>query len=481
MNPTTIDESSVTAFAVEDQADSDTTQVINPSTEQVIATYRNAKAEDVDAAVQRAVAAAKSWGNTTPAERGDILIKIADAIEAEAEEFAELECENMGKPLAYAKDEMPWAWDVFRFNAGAARSSHAPAAGEYANGSTSWLRREPLGVVGLIVPWNYPVLMAAWKIAPAIAAGNAVVIKPSEITPQTAIKLVDVCNRFLPEGVLNLVLGDGSAGQAIVEHPNVRMVAMTGSTATGKRIAEAAAKTLKRLGLELGGKAPVLVFADSPIRQTARDIVEFGFANSGQDCTAACRVIVEDSAYEEFVEAFCDEAGKLVVGDPTDDATTMGPLVSKAHLDRVAGFVDRAKEAGATIRMGGSRLDRPGWFYAPTVVTDVAQESEIVQTEVFGPVVTIQRASSDDEMLEMANDVVYGLSASVWTSNLARMLRFTRELDFGTVWVNQQIFTASEMPFGGFRESGYGKELSGHGLDEYSQFKHVMVKPELAP
>lgn len=481
MNTTTIGETSASAFAAEHDTSTGATQVINPATEEVIATYRNATAEDVDAAVQRAAAAAKEWGRTTPAERGDILLKIADAIEAEADEFAELECENMGKPLAFAKEEMPWAWDVFRFNAGAARSSHAPAAGEYANGSTSWLRREPLGVVGLIVPWNYPVLMAAWKIAPALAAGNAVVIKPSEITPQTAIKLVDLCNRFLPEGVLNLVLGDGSAGQAIVEHPKVRMIAMTGSTATGKRIAESAAKTLKRLGLELGGKAPVLVFADAPIPQTARDIAEFGFANSGQDCTAACRVIVEDSAYDEFVEAFCEEAGKLVVGDPTDPATTMGPLVSKAQLDRVSGFVDRAKAAGATIRVGGSRLDRPGWFYAPTVVTDVAQDSEIIQSEVFGPVVTIQRAGSDDEMLEMANDVVYGLSASVWTSDLARTLRFTRELDFGTVWVNQQIFTASEMPFGGFRESGYGKELSGHGIDEYSQFKHVMVKPELAP
>jgi 1-pyrroline dehydrogenase len=457
------------------------TQVINPADESVIATYRNATERDVDDAVQQAVKASRVWGRMTPAERGDILLKIADAIEAEADEFARLECENIGKPLTFAREEMPWAWDVFRFSAGAARSSHAPAAGEYANGSTSWLRREPLGVVGLIVPWNYPLLMAAWKIAPAIAAGNAVLLKPSEMTPQTAIKLVDLCNRYLPDGVLNLVLGDGAAGQAIVEHPKVRMIAMTGSTTTGKKIAETAGKTLKRLGLELGGKAPVLVFADAPIRQTARDIVEFGFANSGQDCTAACRVIVEESAYGEFVEAFCEEASKLNVGDPTDDATTMGPLVSQVHLERVSGFVERAKTAGATVLMGGERLDRPGWFYAPTVVTDAAQDSEIIQSEVFGPVVTIQRGTSDDEMLEMANDVVYGLSASVWTTDLARTLRFTRELDFGTVWVNQQIFTASEMPFGGFRESGYGKELSGHGLDEYSQFKHVMVKPELAP
>jgi 1-pyrroline dehydrogenase len=453
--------------------------VINPATEQPIAAYRNATDEDVDAVVQTAAAAARVWGRTPPVERAEILLSIADAIEAEAEQFAVLECENVGKPLTHARDEMPWAWDVVRFSAGAARVSHAPAAGEYANGSTSWLRREPLGVVGLITPWNYPLLMAVWKIAPAIAAGNAVVIKPSELTPQTTIKLVDVANRFLPPGVLNLVLGDSAAGRAIVAHPRVRMVALTGDVSTGKSVAASASNTLKRVSLELGGKAPVLVFADSPVRETARDLVEFGFANSGQDCTAACRIIVEDSAYDDFVAAYCDEVAKLRVGDPTDTATTMGPVVSHQQLDRVAGFVDRARDHGAKILTGGERLARDGWFYAPTVVTDIEQSSEIVQREVFGPVVTIQRGRDEDEMLAMANDVDYGLSASVWTTNLGRTMRLTRELDFGTVWVNQQIYTASEMPFGGFRDSGYGKELSGHGLDEYSQFKHVMVKPDL--
>lgn len=461
--------------------DADVSVVINPATEQPIATYRNATSADVDEAVQRAVAAKRAWGSTPPVERAELLLKIADAVEAEAEEFALLECENVGKPITHARDEMPWAWDVIRFSAGAARLSHAPAAGEYANGSTSWLRREPLGVVGLITPWNYPLLMAAWKLAPAIAAGNTVVIKPSELTPQTTIKLVDLMNRFLPEGVVNLVLGDSRAGRAIVEHPAIRLIALTGDVSTGKTVAALAAATLKRTSLELGGKAPIVVFADSPIAQTARDLVEFGFANSGQDCTAACRIIVEDSAYDEFVEAYCSEVAKIQVGDADDPGTTMGPVISERQLDRVEGFVERARGYGAVVRTGGQRLSRPGWYYAPTVVTDIDQSSEIIQREVFGPVVTIQRGRDDDEMLAMANGVDYGLSASVWTTNLARTLRFTRELDFGTVWVNQQIFTASEMPFGGFRDSGYGKELSGSGLDEYSQFKHVMVKPELAP
>ncbi|MGW5715258.1 aldehyde dehydrogenase family protein [Amycolatopsis sp. NPDC003865] len=476
---TSVDHRGAAAQWVADVGDPGVSVVVNPATEQPIAAYRNATDEDVDAAVRTAAGGARAWGRTFPAERAEVLLRIADAVQAEADEFAELESENVGKPIAHARGEMPWVWDVIRYSAGAARNSHAPAAGEYANESTSWLRREPLGVVGLITPWNYPLLMAAWKIGPALAAGNAVVLKPSELTPQTTIKLVDVANRFLPQGVLNLVLGDSSAGKAIVAHPDVRMVALTGDVSTGKAVAASAAETLKKVGLELGGKAPVLVFADSPVRETARDLVDFGFANSGQDCTAACRLIVEDSVYDEFVAAFCARAAELRVGDPGDPATDMGPVVSEVQLERVAGFVDRARAAGATVPLGGERLPRDGWFYAPTVVTEAEQSSEIIQREVFGPVVTIQRGRDEDEMLAMANDVQYGLSASVWTTNLGRALRLTRELDFGTVWVNQHIFTASEMPFGGFRGSGYGKELSGIGIDEYSQLKHVMVKPEL--
>jgi 1-pyrroline dehydrogenase len=476
---TSVDRDGVARSWIADLDGADVSVVINPATEQPIAAYRNATDLDVDHAVERAAAAAPVWGRTPPVERAEILLKIADAIEAEAEEFALLESENVGKPVTHAREEMPWVWDVVRFSAGAARVSHAPAAGEYANGSTSWLRREPLGVVGLITPWNYPLLMAAWKIAPAVAAGNAVIIKPSELTPQTTIKLVDLATRFLPPGVVNLVLGDARAGRAIVAHPKVRMIALTGDVSTGKEVAATAANTLKRVSLELGGKAPILVFADSPIAETARDLVGFGYANSGQDCTAACRIIVEDAAYEEFVSAFGDEVTKLRVGDPSDPQTMMGPVVSETQLQRVAGFVDRARGYGAKIVAGGERLGGDGWFYAPTVVTDVDQTSEIIQREVFGPVVTIQRGRDEQEMIAMANGVNYGLSASVWTTNLGRTMRLTRDLDFGTVWVNQQIFTASEMPFGGFRESGYGKELSGHGLDEYSQFKHVMVKPDL--
>lgn len=471
--------SAETAAFTADTSDDNAAKVINPATEAVLAAYRVATADDVDAAVQRASRAFKVWGSTPPAKRAEILLKIADAVQERAEEFALLETENVGKPITDAREEMPWVWDVLRFCAGAARVSNVPAAGEYANESTSWVRREPLGVVGLIAPWNYPLLMAVWKIAPALAAGNTVVIKPSELTPTTTILLTEIANQFLPEGALNLVLGDGTTGQAIVEHPKVHMVALTGDVGTGKKVAAAAAATLKRVSLELGGKAPVLVFADSPIRETARDLAPFAFANSGQDCTAACRIIVEETAYEEFVEAFCEEADKLKVGDPLDPSTTTGPLISKRQLERVIGFVDRARGYGVTIRMGGKRLERPGWFYEPTVVTDMKQDDEIIQREVFGPVVTIQRAAGDDEMLAMANGVDYGLSASIWTTNLARTMRFTRELDFGTVWVNQQIFTASEMPFGGFRDSGYGKELSEHGIDEYSKFKHVMVKPSL--
>lgn len=477
---TTLKETVSAPDSPESSAPADSYSVINPATGEVLATHPIATEADVDAAVRTAVEASVVWGAMAPMARAAILLKIADAIEANVEELARLESENVGKPISDAIAEMPWAWDVFRYAAAAARVSSGPTSGEYMDGSTSWLRREPLGVVGLITPWNYPLLMAAWKIAPAIAAGNAIVLKPSEMTPTTTIRLVEIANQYVPPGVINLVLGDASTGRAIVAHPKIKKISLTGDVGTGKAVAASAAASLKKVTLELGGKAPVLVFADTPVHETARDLAKyFSFANSGQDCTAACRIIVEDAVYDAFVDAFCQEVAQIKVGDPSDPDTTMGPLISERHLDRVAGFVERARAYGAVIRTGGQRLDRPGWFYAPTVVTDVDQTSEIIQREVFGPVVTIQRAHSDDEMLSMANGVDYGLSASIWTTNLARTMRFTKELDFGTVWVNQHIITASEMPFGGFRDSGYGKELSTSGLDEYSQFKHVMVKPQV--
>lgn len=473
----------VLAFAdpyLADAHDEHASEVFNPTTGEVIARFPVATEADVDAAAQRAAEAYKTWGRTTPAERAAVLLKIADAIEEEADELAWIECLNVGIPFSDVRDYViPTTVDVIRFLAGAARISTVPGVDEYDGASTSWVRREPLGVVGLITPWNFPLLMGAWKIAPALATGNTMLLKPATVTPLSTIKLVEIANRFVPEGVINLILGSGEAGTAIAKHPVIRKIAFTGSTSTGKYVASVAAQTVKKMGLELGGKAPVLVFADSPIRETARDLVSFGFASAGQDCTAPCRIIVEASAYDEFVEAYVDEVEKVVLGDPADPATVLGPVISEKQLNSVLGFVERARAAGNTIRTGGKRADRPGFFIEPTVITDVAQTDEIVQSEVFGPVVSIQSADSDDEMLELANDVNFGLSASIWTTNLERTLRFSRELHFGSVWVNQHTPNVAEMPFGGYGESGYGRELSLHGLDEYSQLKHIMVKPAL--
>ncbi|MEX0158721.1 MULTISPECIES: aldehyde dehydrogenase family protein [unclassified Microbacterium] len=462
------------------EEDQTASEVVNPASGEIIARFPVAGADEVDAAVARATVAFASWGHTTPAERAAVLLKIADAVERETEEFAAIESLNVGLPIADVRDfVVPTVVDVLRFFAGAARISTVPGVDEYDGESTSWVRREPLGVVGLITPWNYPLLMGAWKIAPALAAGNTLLLKPATVTPLSTIKLVEIANRFLPEGVVNLILGSGAAGTAMAEHPGIRKIAFTGATSTGKFVASVAAKTVKKVGLELGGKAPVLVFADSPIRETARDLVMGGYSGAGQDCTAACRIIVEEAVYEEFVEAYSEEVSKLVLGDPADSATTLGPVISEKQMVSVLGFIERARAAGNTVKLGGKRADRAGWFIEPTVITDAAQSDEIIQSEVFGPVVTIQSAGSDDEMLQLANDVNFGLSASVWTTNLARTLRFSRELHFGTVWVNQHTPNVSEMPFGGYGESGYGRELSLHGLDEYSQLKHVMVKPSV--
>ncbi|WP_405956837.1 aminobutyraldehyde dehydrogenase [Streptomyces phaeochromogenes] len=455
---------------------SDVSVAHNPATGEPLGAYRNATPEDVATAVEKATIAFRTWGRTTPAERAALLLTVADRLEAAGEDFARAEGANVGKPLTLAREEIAYDADVLRFMAGAARVSHAGAAGEYVSGSTSMTRRDPLGVVGLITPWNYPLMEAMWKVAPALAAGNTVVLKPSELTPLSTILFAQLAQEVLPDGVLNLVLGNGTTGAALVEHPAVRLVSLTGDVSTGKKVAAAAAATLKRVHLELGGKAPALVFADAPLDAVAAELAATGFLNAGQDCTAPCRVIVEDAAYDTFVEAYCKAVADLRCGDPDDKLSHFGPVISLRQLERVEGFVDRARSAGAAVQVGGRRIDRSGWFYEATVITGVQQNDEIIQREVFGPVVTIQRAGSDDEMLAMANGVDYGLAASIWTKDVDRSLRFTRDLSFGTVWLNQHLVLANEMPFGGIGQSGYGKELSAHAIDEYSQVKHVMLK-----
>ncbi|MDX3640503.1 aminobutyraldehyde dehydrogenase [Streptomyces sp. MB09-02B] len=450
--------------------------VLNPATGEVITSLRKADAEEVDATVAKATAAFETWGRTTPAERSAALLALADRLEAAGEDFARLESANVGKPLAQAREEIAYDADVLRFMAGAVRVPHAMATGEYLPGRTSLVRRDPLGVVGLITPWNYPLMEALWKLAPALAAGNTVVIKPATVTPLSTVLFTQMAQEVLPEGVLNLVVGDRTAGQVMVDHPDIRLISLTGDGATGKKVAASAAATLKRVHLELGGKGPAVVFADAQLETAATELAQTAFLNAGQDCSQPCRVIVEDSAYEAFTAAYLKTVAGLVCGAPDDEDSHFGPVISQRHLESVEGFVERARAAGATVLAGGRRIDRPGFFHEPTVLTDVRQDDEIIQSEVFGPVVTIQRAADDEEMLAMANGVEYGLAASVWTSDVDRALRFTRDLAFGTVWLNQHLVVANEMPFGGFGQSGYGKELSAHAIDEYSQVKHIMLK-----
>ena len=453
--------------------------VVNPATGEPIAETEIADVEAVGAAVASAEAALPGWLATTPKERGEILLALASKLEDNGDELARLEALNVGKPLDVAIEEVAICVDVLRFFAGAGRVLPGQAAADYAApGSTSVLRREPIGVVGLITPWNYPLLEATWKIAPALAAGNTCVLKPSELTPLTTLELGRLASGLLPPGVLNVVTGNGvPTGEAIVRHPRVRMVSMTGDVATGMRVAVAAAETLTRVHLELGGKAPVLVMADADPTEVAQAVRIAGFVNAGQDCTAACRVIAHEDVYEALVDGLVDAVSTLAVGDSlAGEPAEMGPVISERQRDRVMGFVDRARDAGASVRCGGAALDRPGFFMEPTVVTDVEQDSEIVQNEVFGPVVTVQRASSAEEMLDMANGVRYGLSASVWTNDLHAAKVAERALEFGTVWVNEHLPTPSEMPFGGFGHSGYGKELSTAALEEYTRTKHVLTK-----